>query len=65
MGERMSEPSLRKRQEIANKVRERMLFALLDYSPCSTLTVSDVQFISEWARTIAFDAMTELEEAAE
>lgn len=45
------------KQDAAAKAGDRMLEALLGYEPCRDLTVGDVKFISEWARTCAFSAI--------
>jgi hypothetical protein len=58
----MGEP-LVLRQEAAQRVEKRMLDALLDYIPCAVLAVNDVKFIAAWSRTLAFDAMSEVDKA--
>lgn len=60
-----AEPSLADKQQAAAKACDRMLQALLGYEPCRDLTIGDVKFISEWARTCAFDAIEDaIKEAA-
>lgn len=47
---------LKARQAAAQLAYDRMLAALIDYTPCGTLRVEDVQFIARFAQTLAFDA---------
>lgn len=57
----MSQATLKARQEASARVRQRMLEALIGYDPCRDLRIADVQFIANWAQTIAFDAMADVE----
>lgn len=53
---------LKRRQELGQRVQERMLHHLLNYGPIRELKVGDIHVIAEMARTHAFEAMQELQE---
>ena len=48
--------ALKVAQDAAQKAHDRMLDMLLGYDPVRQLRVEDIKFISEWTRTVAFDA---------
>jgi hypothetical protein len=50
------ETKLKRKQDAASGVYDRMLDTLLDFHPCAELKVGDVQFIARMARTLAFNA---------
>lgn len=50
---------LKRKQNAAQKAHDRMLEALMGFAPTQDLRVSDVKFIADYARTIAFDAIKE------
>ena len=50
------------RQEATRKARERMFEALVGFEPCRTLTIGDVKFIADWASTVTFDAIKQVDE---
>ncbi len=54
--------SLEVAQEAAGRAADRMLQMLIGYEPAQSLTVADVKFISEWTRTLAFDATEKFRE---
>ena len=60
----MSDMRLQRRQALAKTVHDKMLSALIGYDPVRDLRVSDVLFIAEYARTLAFDAMNEAKDDA-
>ncbi len=48
--------TLKLRQDAAQRAYDRMLAALIGYSPCGKLTVDDITYIARLAQTAAFDA---------
>jgi hypothetical protein len=53
------------RQDACAAARERMLTMLLNYEPCRALTVGDVIWIADWASTVSFDAIRQVDEKEE
>ena len=47
---------LKRRQECGQKVEKEMLDFLIQYTPCRSLSVGDVQTIASHARHAAFNA---------
>ena len=51
---------LEQAQAESQKVYDRMMEMLLEYEPTQKLTIIDVKFIAEWARTISLTATQSL-----
>lgn len=51
---------LKARQAAAQVAHDKMLQALLGFTPCSNLTVGDVQYIARLTQTLAFEAQEAL-----
>lgn len=53
---------LKRQQEAAKLVYNKMLALMTDYDPCLNLKVADVLFIARMAQTFAFDRFREMDD---
>lgn len=56
-----AQEQLKRRQQACQIAHDKMINALINYSPCRTLRIEDVQYIAQLAQTFAFDAMKEVD----
>lgn len=56
----MTKDSLRVKQDAAAQIGERLLQSLLLFDPVDRITVGDVKYIAEIAKTKAFDVINEV-----
>lgn len=50
------------RQDAVARARTRMMDAILNYEPCRVLTIGDAKFLSDWASTVSWDAIRDVDE---
>lgn len=47
---------LKLRQQAAQAAYDKMIAAIIGYTPCADLRINDVQYIARVAQTLAFEA---------
>ncbi len=61
----MTDARLKKAQILGIEAEKKMMELLLQWTPMDDARVSDLKYIASTARTLAFEAMRKLDEAAQ